>query len=208
MGTAATADSPPDWNVPAHVAEAPGARAKPRAERSPRWTTELSIGHQWIRGSEHQRLLETDGYGPSRLLGLVSGDYVLDAPFAVGAFSGIAWRQDGPEHGGPALSETIALVGVEVPLVLGGGGGYIRIAPRIGYANGRTSLHDGGSAVGALALGGEVSGVFSSHARRGPRVDGGASLGFFIAKSDAPGAFGGRYDLGGIHLSLVVGFGG
>lgn len=155
----------------------------------------LSLGRTITGKSDEDRLLEADGYEGARWLVGVDFARAATESLAIGGFATFGWRDVDPRYGGPTLHETIVTAGLQAPLVLGSRGVAVVLAPRFGWATGRTSLGRGGDWVGGLAYGAEL-GVVSRSAHFG------VAAGWLRAIAPAPGDVGRPYDLGGVSLSI------
>jgi len=167
-----------------------------------RWIARTAMGIQSIADSDHQRLLELEGYGHYRALWQGSFDRQLSGPCFVGVFGLVALREDTPNPWGPELSERIWGGGLQIPLHVFVESGILSIVPRVGFTSGVLSLYDEGASSGALLLGGELVGV-QSLTTATPTVGLGVALGIYYAPVPPPSEIGKSYDLGGAYLIVV-----
>lgn len=150
----------------------------------------LSAGFGPVMPSAQETLLNTDGYGGGRWLGIVD---VVGMPWrhwGVGGFVGGALRiRD-------TLSDSLLFVGPEAMLLAGDGSWRFPIVARVGYAGGSESFHGRGRWQSAPVFGLEV-GVLWLH------FPVGLAAGALFAPAGAPGDQGLAWNMGSFYGSLV-----
>jgi hypothetical protein len=175
--------------------EPPGeARERAEPDRAPHWFARLDIGLGPPGYSDETTTLALEGYGGTKLWGLVDGAYMLNHVLGVGGFAGFNYLTNTPQYA-PQLSETAYFIGGEVPILVGSRGVGLLLAPRLGYAAG--NLHTSGTAPfePALAWGAEASLVsFKYHFE--------LTVGYLRMLTDAGGQIDRSIDFGGLHFLI------
>jgi len=206
------AEPPPggyDDESPRELQEQTEPRA-PKEQPTPHsflfWT---GLGLGFTRPSEHDAILEKDGYAlDSRAEISLGAAGVLGQRVAIGGYAGVGRGTDSPTSDAPVLAQTVARVGGTLQLVLCPSASVLLlIGPEAGVLEGTLSLHGDGESQTVL----EYGGAFGAYARMGagsPSSYLGATIAYTLAPANPPGAVGRDYDYGALHLELTLVLGG
>jgi hypothetical protein len=186
--------SPPAEAV---TTETSGASATTNDPPPLNWMVRFGLGVGARMDSEQNDVLNKEGYGGARMLAFLDASMMMQGPIGLGVFGGYGYRSSSPSGGGPTLTESTWLVGVQAPILLWRARTIeLLLVPRFGRAWTTLSFHDAGTPAGGFTYGGEFSLLF-------PLAHIGFSAGFFRAPTAPTGGAKLNYDAGSVYLALT-----